>query len=72
MCIIEQELRNKNQRVAYYETKPMIDKFKVLVQPMTSDLRAMIQKVKNAILPITSFLSRLVSRFKDHNVSCGL
>ena len=28
--IIELELRNKKQRVAYYETKPMLDKFKVL------------------------------------------
>ena len=38
MCIIELELRNKNQRVAYYETKPIIDKFKVLGQSMTSEL----------------------------------
>ena len=44
MCIIELELRNKNQRVAYCETKPMIDKFKVLGQPMTSELRLMTQK----------------------------
>ena len=44
MCIIELELRNKNQRVAYGETKPMIDKFKVLGQPMTSELRLMTQK----------------------------
>ena len=72
MCIIELELRNKKQRVAYYETKPMIDKFKVLGQPMTSELRLMTQKSENAILPITSFLSRLESRFKDQNVSCGL
>ena len=49
-----------------------IDKFKVLDQPMTSELRFMTKKVKNAILPITSFLSRLESRFKDQNVSCGL
>ena len=44
MCIIELNLRNKNQRVAYNETKPMIDKFKVLGQPMTSELRLMTQK----------------------------
>ena len=43
MCIIELELLNKKQRVAYYETKPMIDKFKVLGQPMTSELRLMTQ-----------------------------
>ena len=49
MCIIELELQNKKQRVAYYETKPMIDKTKVLCQPMTSELRLMTQKVKNAI-----------------------
>ena len=44
MCVIELGLRNKNQRVAYYETKPMIDKFKVLGQPMTSELGSMTQK----------------------------
>ena len=44
MCIIELELRTKNQRVAYYETKPMIDKFKVLGQLMTSELGLITQK----------------------------
>ena len=72
MCIIELELRTKNQRVAYNETKPMIDKFKVLGQLMTSELGLITQKSENTILPITSFLSRLESRFKDQNVSCGL
>ena len=43
MCIIELELLNKKQRVACYDTKPMIDKFKVLGQPMTSELRLMTQ-----------------------------
>ena len=38
MYIIELNLPNKNQRVAYCETKPMIDKLKVLGQPMTSEL----------------------------------
>ena len=46
MCIIELELRNKNQRVVYCERKPMIDKFKVIGQPMTSELRLMTQKGK--------------------------
>ena len=50
----------------------MIDKFKVLGQPMTSELGSITQKGENAILPITSLLSRLKSRFKDQNVSCGL
>ena len=44
MCIIELDLRNKSQRVAYYETKPMIDKFKVLGQPITSELGLITQK----------------------------
>ena len=36
----------QKQRVAYYETKPMLEKFKVIGQPMTSELRFMTQKSK--------------------------
>ena len=64
--------QKKKQRVAYYETKPMIGKFKVLGQPITSELGLITQKINNAILPITLFLSRLESPFNDQNVSCGL
>ena len=69
MCIIELNLRNKNQRVAYCETKPTIDKFKVLGQPMTSELGLITNKSEKCDFAITSFLSRLESRFKDQNVS---
>ena len=40
----ELELRFKNQRVACYETKPLPPEFKVLGQPLTSEVRSMTQK----------------------------
>ena len=44
MCIIELEFRDKNQRVAYHDTKQMIQKFKVLGQPVTSEHRSKTHK----------------------------
>ena len=38
------ELRFKNQRVACHETKPLTPEFKVLGQPVTSEVRSMTQK----------------------------
>ena len=40
----ELELRFKNQRVACHETKPLTSEFKVLGQPVTSEVRSMSQK----------------------------
>ena len=40
----ELELRFKNQRVACHETKPLTPEFKVLGQPVTSEVRSMTQK----------------------------
>ena len=37
MCIIELEFRDKNQRVAYHDTKRKLHKFKALGQPVTSE-----------------------------------
>ena len=42
--LIELELRFKNQRVACHETKPLTPEFKVLGQPVTSEVRSMTQK----------------------------
>ena len=39
----ELELRFKNQRVACHETKPLTLEFKVLGQPVTSEVRLMTQ-----------------------------
>ena len=39
----ELELRFKNQRVACHETKPLTPEFKVLEQPVTSEVRSMTQ-----------------------------
>ena len=44
MCIIELEFRDKNQRVAYHDTKQIIQKFKVLGQPVTSEHRSKTHK----------------------------
>ena len=49
----------------------MIDKFKVLGQPMTSELGLITQNSEKCDFADTSFMSRLESRFKDQNVSCG-
>ena len=40
----ELELRLKNQSVACHETKPLTPGFKVLGQPVTSEVRSMTQK----------------------------
>ena len=37
----ELELRLKNQRVACHESKPLTPEFKVLGQPVTSEVRSM-------------------------------
>ena len=44
MCIIELEFRDKNQRVAYHDTKPMLQKFKALGQPVTFEHGSKIHK----------------------------
>ena len=40
----ELELWLKNQRVACHETKPLTPKFKVLGQPVTSEVRSLTQQ----------------------------
>ena len=40
----ELELRFKSQRVACHETKPLTPEFKVLGQPVASEVRSMTQK----------------------------
>ena len=40
----ELEFRLKNQRVACHETKQLTPEFKVLGQPVTSEVRSMTQK----------------------------
>ena len=42
--LIELELRFKAQRVACHETKPLTPEFKVLGQPVTSEVKSMTQK----------------------------
>ena len=58
--------------MACHETKPLTPEFKVLGQPVTSEVRSMIKNGQNATSPITSYLSKLEPRFKDQNVSYGL
>ena len=68
----ELELRLKNQRIARHETKSLTSEFKVLGQPVTTEVRSMTKKGQNASSPITSYLSKVEPRFKDQNVSYGL
>ena len=42
--LIERELRGKNEHVARRETKRLIYKFKVLGQPVTSEVRSSSEK----------------------------
>ena len=52
--LIDLELRNKNERVARHETKPLIPGFKVFGQPVTSGVRSMTRNWAK----LTKFASR--------------
>ena len=47
--LIVLERRGKNQRVARHETKPMVPDFKVLGQPVTSEVRSNVQNRPNCV-----------------------